>query len=71
MPMFRNQHRHLNVTCHRILSPANVFTGGDGIRIAVLPFLDASGSAPSGICAQLITDELIHELVRTDGPTPS
>ena len=32
-----------------------------------MPFLDASHSALSGVCAQLITDELIHELVRTDG----
>src|ERR1700761_1594530 len=66
MPMFRNRHTHLNVTATKS-SPRERFTGGDGIRIAVLPFLDASGSAPSGICAQLITDELIHELVRTDG----
>lgn len=66
MPMFRNQHRHLNVTATES-SARERFTGGDGIRIAVLPFLDASGSASSGICAQLITDDLIHQLVRTDG----
>jgi TolB-like protein len=44
-----------------------LFTGVRAIRIAVLPFLDASHSALSGVCAQLITDELIHQLVRTDG----
>jgi TolB-like protein len=38
-----------------------------GIRIAVLPFVDASRSALSAECAQFITDELIHELVRTEG----
>ena len=38
-----------------------------GIRIAVLPFVDASDSILSGECAQFITDELIHRLVRTDG----
>ena len=32
-----------------------------------MPFCDASRSALSGMFAQLITDELIHELVRTDG----
>jgi TolB-like protein len=32
-----------------------------------LPFADASGSNLSGECAQFITDELIHELVRTEG----
>ena len=36
-------------------------------RVAVLPFLDASRSALSGACAQFVTDELIHELVRTGG----
>jgi TolB-like protein len=44
-----------------------VFSERRGIRIAVLPFVDASGSILSGECAQFITDELIHELVRTDG----
>jgi TolB-like protein len=66
MPMFRNQHRRVNLTATEA-TPRERFTGGDGIRIAVLPFLDASGSASSGICAQLITDDLIHELARTDG----
>ena len=44
-----------------------VFSDRWGIRIAVLPFVDASRSALSGECAQFITDELIHELVRTEG----
>ena len=38
-----------------------------GIRIAVLPFVDASRSILSDECAQFITDELIHELARTEG----
>jgi TolB-like protein len=66
VPKFRNQHRPANHTAPEFV-PRKHLTGGDGIRIAVLPFLDVSGSAPSGICAQLITDDLIHELVRTDG----
>jgi len=36
-------------------------------RIAVLPFVDASRGDLSGAYARIITDELIHELVRTDG----
>jgi TolB-like protein len=66
VPMFRNQHRRVNFTATEA-APRERFTGGGGIRIAVLPFLDASGSASSGVCAQLITDDLIHELARTDG----
>lgn len=66
VPMFRNQHRRVNFAAVES-SPRERFASGDGIRIAVLPFLDVSGSTSSGICAQLITDDLIHELVRTDG----
>ncbi len=44
-----------------------LFVDGRGIRVAVLPFVDASRGKSSGACAQIITDELIHELVRTDG----
>ncbi|WP_433968592.1 hypothetical protein [Tunturiibacter gelidiferens] len=66
VPMFRNQRGRVNFTATEA-APRDSLTGGDVIRIAVLPFLDASGTASSGICAQLITDDLIHELVRTDG----
>jgi TolB-like protein len=66
VPMFRNLHKRVNFTATEAAA-RDFFTGGDGIRIAVLPFLDASGSASSGVCAQLITDDLIHELARTDG----
>jgi hypothetical protein len=44
-----------------------LFTEGRGIRIAVLPFVDPSGGDLSTACAQVISDELIHELVRMDG----
>jgi TolB-like protein len=44
-----------------------LFVEGQGVRIAVLPFVDASRSDLSGAYARIITDELIHELVRTDG----
>ena len=40
---------------------------GRGIRTAVLPFVDASRGDLSGACAQIITDELIHEIGRTEG----
>jgi TolB-like protein len=39
----------------------------EGRGIAVLPFVDPSGGDLSTACAQVITDELIHQLVRTDG----
>ena len=64
VPVFRAQPSH---GPNGTVPNGGFFTGGRGIRIAVLPFLDASRSALSGVCAQLITDELIHALVRTDG----
>jgi signal transduction histidine kinase/TolB-like protein len=45
----------------------DLFVEGRGVRIAVLPFVDASRGDLSGAYARIITDELIHELVRTDG----
>ena len=50
-----------------VFTPRELSSERRGIRIAVLPFVDASRSALSGECAQFITDELIHGLVRTDG----
>jgi TolB-like protein len=46
---------------------SELFIEGHGIRTAVLPFVDASGGDLSGACAQIITDELIHEIGRTEG----
>ena len=37
------------------------------LRVAVLPFVDLSTGALSGAWAQFLTDDLIHQLVRTDG----
>ena len=53
------------------LTPAagenGLFMPGSGSPIAVIPFVDMSGSPLSAACAQGITDELIHILMRTDG----
>jgi TolB-like protein len=48
-------------------APGELLVEGRGIRIAVLPFVDASNGNLSSACAPIITDELIHELVRTEG----
>jgi len=37
------------------------------LRVAVLPFFDLSKGALSAACARLLTDDLIHDLVRTEG----
>ena len=37
------------------------------LRVAVLPFFDLSKGTLSAACARLLTDDLIHVLVRTEG----
>lgn len=65
VPLFRNtQQRELNTTA-KDLAPR--LHRRQGIRIAVLPFVDTPVSTSCGIYAQLITDDFIHELARIDG----
>jgi TolB-like protein len=45
----------------------DAFTQRPELRVAVLPFVDLSTGAMSGAWAQFLTDDLIHQLVRTDG----
>ncbi len=40
---------------------------GTGVPVAVLPFLDLSGGRLSRLCAQGLTDEIVHVLAATDG----
>ncbi len=44
-----------------------LFVQGKGSSIAVIPFVDLSGSPLSAACAQGVTDELVHILMRTAG----
>ncbi len=39
----------------------------NGVAVAVLPFVDLSNRPLSSSCAQGVTEELIHNLTRTDG----
>ena len=66
VPVFRLRHRQNGNGIGKDAAPSELFVGR-GIRVAVLPFVDASCGNFSSECAQIITDELIHELVRTDG----
>jgi TolB-like protein len=67
VPVFRLRHSQNGNGIGKDAAPRELFVEGRGIRIAVLPFMDASRGDLSSACAQIITDELIHELVRTDG----
>jgi TolB-like protein len=57
----------------RSTSPMAIAGIGDSVierpelRVAVLPFFDLSKGALSAACARLLTDDLIHDLLRTEG----
>ena len=44
-----------------------LYVSGPGVAVAVLPFLDISGQPLSGKYALGVTDELIHELMQSEG----
>jgi len=67
VPVFRSRHSQNGSGIVKAVAPGELFLEEPGIRVAVLPFVDASRGNLSSACAQIITDELIHELVRTDG----
>lgn len=45
----------------------DLFSPGDGIRVAVEPFAAQPGDAVASACAYGISDEIIHRLTRTPG----
>jgi TolB-like protein len=64
VPLFRLGYSEGNEAAKRNAWQGRISIGG---RVAVLPFVDASRGTLSGAFAQFVTDELIHELVRTSG----
>jgi TolB-like protein/tetratricopeptide (TPR) repeat protein len=66
VPAFQMQHEGSG-------SPMTISKPGDAVsekpelRVAVLPFVDLSRGALSAACARLLTDDLVHELVRAEG----
>lgn len=66
-PVFRVRNGTGAYSLNEETTPVDFFVDGAGISIAVLPFVDSSASSLSATCAQGITDELTHELMRTEG----
>ncbi len=67
IPVFRLQYSQDSNGAEKKAGLDELFVEGRGVRIAVLPFVDASHGDLSSAYARIITDELIHELARTDG----
>jgi TolB-like protein/Tfp pilus assembly protein PilF len=67
VPVFRSRETFESDSEERLTRGEGLFIDQPGVSIAVIPFLDVSGSPLSAACAQGITDELVHELMRTEG----
>jgi TolB-like protein len=67
VPVFRSKQKPSLRPSARVPASRARFRRLRGIRVAVIPFQDTPGSTCYGADAQLITDELIHELARTEG----
>ncbi len=68
LPVFRRNESPADSPRPAEPSPAEDFLGkGAGVPVAVLPFLDLSGGRLSRLCAQGLTDEIVHVLAAADG----
>ena len=69
VPVFRHLRSQDRDRTATNITPSEPLGERRAISVAVLPFVDVSrsGGELSGICAQIITDELIHVLVHTEG----
>lgn len=67
VPVFRGRNGHDSDASPCVIASEADRTESVGIRISVAPLVDLSPNPSSGNCAQFITDELIHALVRTEG----
>jgi TolB-like protein len=67
VPVFRRNERSSVGSSTPASSNGGLLAEGEGVSLAVLPFADLSGQPLSSMCAQGITDELIHAFARTEG----
>jgi TolB-like protein len=69
VPVFRHRESKDIDRTRTSITPSEPISEGRAISVAVLPFVDVSRSRSElcGVCAQIVTDSLIHELVRTEG----
>ena len=67
VPLFRRNESSAEVAMNGFAAEGDLLTKGVGVAVAVLPFVDLSNRPLSALCARGVTDELIHNLTRTDG----
>jgi TolB-like protein len=66
IPVFRRNHSVAS-TPATDQKNGDLLARGAGVPVAVLPFVDLSSRPLSSLCAQGITDEVIHHLTLTEG----
>jgi TolB-like protein len=67
VPLFRRNENLAGASGAEALPESELLVKGAGVAVAVLPFIDRSHTPLSALCAQGVTEELIHMLGRTDG----
>jgi TolB-like protein/Tfp pilus assembly protein PilF len=67
VPLFRRNESIAAASPDGASTESDLLVRGVGVGVAVLPFIDLSNRPRSALCAQGLTDELIHSLSRADG----
>jgi TolB-like protein len=67
VPLFRRNGSIAAAPTNRAVEESELLVQGVGVGVAVLPFIDLSNRPRATLCAQGVTEELIHSLTRTDG----
>jgi TolB-like protein/Flp pilus assembly protein TadD len=67
VPVFRSKEPVASSLRTEPSSSQELFIEGSGVSIAVIPFLDVSGHPLSSAYARGVTDELVHELMHSEG----
>jgi len=67
VPVFRRNERFAGPSSQEPSPESDLLVKGTGVAVAVLPFVDLSNQPLSSLCAQGVTEEVIHCLTHTDG----
>ncbi len=67
VPVFRRNESLAGPSSDRPSPESDLLVKGVGVAVGVLPFVDLSNRPLSTLCAQGVTEELIHSLSRADG----
>jgi TolB-like protein len=67
VPLFRRNESTAATSPDGVAAESDLLVRGVGVGVAVLPVIDLSNRPRSALCAQGVTDELIHSLSRADG----